>query len=174
MGNVIKNISTTAAVLGLAFSVAGNSSIVVSGNYAVPNYELFADASKNSENSSIIGYSQNNIYIDKEPLFFIFTLIILPTLGLITNLSIIIIYFKLLIRENLHPEYRLENKFLVQNQFYALFAFVFYIFAIVILANLLYIAGINLEIYKEIFTYPIYFYLFLIYTLIHIFIVKKV
>lgn len=65
MGNVIKNISTTAAVLGLAFSVAGNSSIVVSGNYAVPNYELFADASKNSENSSIIGYSQNNIYIDK-------------------------------------------------------------------------------------------------------------
>ncbi len=119
-------------------------------------------------------YTGNNIYIDKEPLFFIFTLIILPTLGLITNLSIIIIYFKLLIRENLHPEYRLENKFLVQNQFYALFAFVFYIFAIVILANLLYIAGINLEIYKEIFTYPIYFYLFLIYTLIHIFIVKKV
>lgn len=67
MGSVIKNISTTAAALGLAFSVAGNSSIVVSGNYAVPNYELFADLSKNSENSnsSIIGYSQNNIYIDK-------------------------------------------------------------------------------------------------------------
>ena len=65
MGNVIKNISTTVAVLGIAFSVAGNSSIVVSGNYAVPNYELFADASKKSENSSIIGYSQNNIYIDK-------------------------------------------------------------------------------------------------------------
>ena len=65
MGNVIKNISTTAAALGLAFSVAGNSSIVVSGNYAVPNYKLFTDLSKNSENSSIIGYSQNNIYIDK-------------------------------------------------------------------------------------------------------------
>lgn len=64
MGNVIKNISTTAAALGLAFSVAGNSSIVVSGNYAVPHYE-FTDASKNSENCSIIGYSQNNIYIDK-------------------------------------------------------------------------------------------------------------
>ena len=46
MGNAIKNISTTVAVLGIAFSVAGNSSIVVSGNYAVPNYELFADASK--------------------------------------------------------------------------------------------------------------------------------
>ena len=65
MGNVIKNISTTVDALGLDFSVAGNSSIVVSGNYTVPNYELFVDASKNSENSSIIGYSQNNIYIDK-------------------------------------------------------------------------------------------------------------
>lgn len=32
MGNVVKNLSATAAVIGLAFSFAGNSSIVVSGN----------------------------------------------------------------------------------------------------------------------------------------------
>ena len=63
MGNVVKNLSATAAVIGLAFSFAGNSSIVVSGNYEVPNYELFVDAPGNSENSSIVGYSQNNIYI---------------------------------------------------------------------------------------------------------------
>ena len=66
MGNVVKNLSATAAVIGLAFSFAGNSSIVVSGNYEVPNYELFVDAPGNSENSSIVGYSQNNIYIDKQ------------------------------------------------------------------------------------------------------------
>ena len=65
MSNMIKNISASAIVLGLAFSVASNSSIVVRGNYDVCDYELFADTS-NNENSSIVGYNFNNIYIDKE------------------------------------------------------------------------------------------------------------
>lgn len=66
MDNVIKNItSTTAVALGLAFSIASNGSIVVDGNYTVPNYELHADASRYSDNSSLIGYGENNIYIEK-------------------------------------------------------------------------------------------------------------
>ena len=66
MGNMIKNVSTSAVVLGLALSVAGNNSIVVTGDYDVPKYGLFEDVSNIGDNSCLARYSFNNIYIDKE------------------------------------------------------------------------------------------------------------
>ena len=120
-------------------------------------------------------YTGNNIDIDKEPEFFIFTLLILPTFGLVTLLSIIAIYLKLLLREHKIPEYRIKNKFLTHNQIYGFFSFLFYIFAFISIIFLLYFASAALDIYKEEgFWTPIYIYPFLIYILIHIFIVKKV
>jgi len=65
MANVMKNISTTAAVLSLAFATAGNSSLVVSTNYTLSGLGLFMDVSKICDNSSMAGYTDNNIYIDK-------------------------------------------------------------------------------------------------------------
>ena len=106
---------------------------------------------------------------------FMFILLILPTLGLVTISSIIAIYFKLLIKEHRNPKYRIKNKFLTQNQIYGFFAFLFYIFAIVSIIFLLYFASTAFDIYKEeAFHAPIYLYPFIIYTLIHIFIIKKV
>ncbi len=120
-------------------------------------------------------YTGDNIYIDIEPAFFMIILLLLPTLGLLTNLSVIAIYLKLLHREYTNPEYRLKNKFLTQNPIYGFLAFIFYIFAIVSIASLLYLASANLEIYTEnVFHAPIYLYPFIIYTLIHILIIKKI
>ena len=63
MDSIMKNISTTVAVLGMAFSMAGNSSIVVSGDYALPNYGLYEN-SINGETGSDITKKVDNIYID--------------------------------------------------------------------------------------------------------------
>lgn len=105
-------------------------------------------------------------------LIFVLMPMILPTCGRITILSIILIYFKLLIREHSNPEYRIKNHFLTRNPVYAIFSFGFYIFAILSISFLLFeINNINLDFYKEVFKYPIYFYPFLIYTLIHCFII---
>lgn len=66
MSNTIKNISTSVVVFGLVLSAANNSSIVVDGNYDVSNYKLSANVFDGYDNSSVIGYKFNNIYIDNE------------------------------------------------------------------------------------------------------------
>ena len=121
-----------------------------------------------------------NITVD---VFFVFLLsffyIILPTLGFISILSILIIYIKLLILERKNPEYRLKNKLLTKNPIYGFFAFIFYIFAFSILGFLLYL---EIFIFTQnadtiqigIITHPIFLYPFIIYTLIHILIIKKI
>lgn len=102
----------------------------------------------------------------------LFGMLILPTFGLVNLLSIITIYIKLLVREHKNPEYRIKNKFLTQNPIYRLFAFLFYIFAIVWITFLLINAiQILLIHWKTIFDYSFLAYPFLIYTLIHIFII---
>lgn len=105
--------------------------------------------------------------------------IIFPTLVLVSILSILIIYIKLLINEYKNPEYRIKNRFLTQNPVYGFFAVIFYIFALITLGLLLYLEGLiftlNLDIIqKEIITWPIFLYPFIIYTLIHIFMIFKI
>ena len=102
---------------------------------------------------------------------------ILPTLTFVTILSIIIIYIKLLIREHKNSEYRIKNKFLTQNPIYGLFAFCFYILAILFMIALLYLISVNVTIYHDpIFLNRIslYKYPFIIYILILVFIIKKI
>lgn len=92
-------------------------------------------------------YTGSNIFYDKEPAFFMLILIVLPTFGLVTLLSIVAIYLKLLMREHKNPEYRIKNKFLTTNPIYGFFAFIFYIFAVVSITYLLYIAIIVIKNY---------------------------
>ena len=101
----------------------------------------------------------------------------LPSFGLITLLSILIIYFKLLYKEHKNSEYRIKNKFLTQNPIYGLFAFCFYIFAILCILALLYLISVNLTTYRDpIFlnTISLYKYPFIIYIVILAFIIKKI
>lgn len=116
--------------------------------------------------------------------FFIFLIyffsMIFPTFGLVSILSILSIYTKLLIHEFYNNDYRIKNKFLIKNPIYGFFAFIFYTFAIINLLLLLYleghilISGAGIHLTKEIITSPIFIYPFILYTLIHIIIVKKV
>ena len=111
---------------------------------------------------------------------FIFLLFILPTFGLISMLSIIAIYLKLLFREYRNPDYRIKNKFLTQNPIYGIFAFIFYIFAVISFIFCLYLEililtnELSATWLKEMITWQIYLYPFLIYTLILVFFIKKI
>ena len=106
---------------------------------------------------------------------FIFLLFILPTFGLISMLSIIAIYLKLLFREYRNPDYRIKNKFLTQNPIYGVFAFLCYFLGFFSVAGLIYLAYEILKAQKEnVFFSHICIYPFLIYTLILVFVTKKI
>ena len=111
---------------------------------------------------------------------FIFLAYIFPTFGLISILSIIAIYLKLLFREYRNSDYRIKNKFLTQNPIYGIFAFIFYIFAVISFIFCLYLEililtnELSATWLKEMITWQIYLYPFLIYTLILVFFIKKI
>ena len=106
---------------------------------------------------------------------FIFLAYIFPTFGLISMLSIIAIYLKLLFREYRNPDYRIENKFLTQNPIYGVFAFLCYFLGFFSVAGLIYLAYEILKAQKEnVFFSHICIYPFLIYTLILVFLIKKI
>ena len=106
---------------------------------------------------------------------FIFLAYIFPTFGLISILSIIAIYLKLLFREYRNPDYRIKNKFLTQNPIYGVFAFLCYFLGFFSVAGLIYLAYEILKAQKEnVFFSHICIYPFLIYTLILVFVTKKI
>ena len=84
-------------------------------------------------------------YGTSDYLIFVLLPTILPTLGLVTILTVISIYIKLLFREHSKPKYRIKKPLLTPNLIYALFAFGFYIFAFVSITLLLY-ANVKINI----------------------------